>query len=160
VEQSEELSLWLSKGWLEASGDEVQAMVVEDLEEQRRQGTPLSEGMAELGRTERRAGDFGMEIAGTLLAPVLVALLKEFWSGYLKELEKEAEGALAKKTVEVAKRWFLNALKSDRNNVPMETLAHKLEELVVAKKLGEEEKVRLLDALSDGGLQRRLEAQG
>ena len=134
-------------------------MVVDDLEERTRQGTPLSEGMATLERPERRAGDFGMAIAGTLLAPVLVQILKEFWSGYLKELEKEAEGALAKKTVDLAKHWFLSTLKGDGDSVPVEKLAQKLEELVAATKLGEDEKVRLLKALQDDGLQRHLEAQ-
>jgi hypothetical protein len=100
-----------------------------------------------------------MAIAGTLLAPVLVQILKEFWSGYLKELEKEAEGALAKKTVDLAKHWFLSTLKGDRDRVPVEKLKQKLDELVAAKKLGEDEKVRLLKALQDDGLQQRLKAQ-
>jgi hypothetical protein len=159
VDHNDELSLWVAKGWLEASGDEVQALVVDDLQEQTRQGTPLSEGMAALERPERRAGDFGMAIAGTLLAPVLVQILKEFWSGYLKELEKETEGALAKKTVDLAKHWFLSTLKGDHDSVPVEKLTQKLEELVAANKLGEDEKVRLLKALQDNGLQRHLEAQ-
>ena len=159
MDQTDELSLWLAKGWLEASGDEVQALVVDDLEEQTRRGTPLSEGMAALERPERRAGDFGMAIAGTLLAPVLVQILKEFWSGYLNALEKETEGALAKKTVDLAKQWFLTKLKGNRDSVPVEKLTLKLEELVAAKKLGEDEKLRLLNALRDDGLQKRLEAQ-
>jgi hypothetical protein len=160
MDQSDELSLWLAKGWLETSGDEVQALIVEDLDEQTRRGTPLSEGVAALGRPERQAGDFGMAIAGTLLAPVLVEILKEFWSGYLKELEKETEGALAKKTVDIAKHWFLSSLKRGRNDGFLDQLERKLKELVAAKRLTEEEKVRLLNALRDDGLQQRLNERG
>lgn len=159
MDQNDELSLWLAKGWLETSGDDVQALIVDDLEEQARSGKSLSEGIAALETPERRAGDFGMAIAGTLLAPVLVQILREFWTGYLKELEKEAEGAVAKKTIEFAKHWFFATVKGDPNSVPMGKLTSRLDELVAEKKLAEDEKVRLLAALRSDGLQQRLASQ-
>jgi len=48
----------------------------------------------------------------------------------LKEIEKEVEGALAKRTVALAKHWFLTTLKNDRDSVPVKKLKQKLEELV------------------------------
>jgi len=160
MNQSDELTLWLAKGWLETSGDQVQALIVDDLGEQVRGGTPLSDGVVALERSDRRAGDFGMAIAGTLLAPVLVRMLKEFWDGYLKELEMETEGALAKKTVELAKHWFGANLIGKRDSVPLERLKQQLEYLVAEKKLTAVEKARLLHALQSDRLQEHLGAEG
>ena len=156
MDQSEELSLWLANGWLRASGDQIQGLLVEDLQAQVAQGTPLSLAVAALKKPERRAGDFGMEIAGTLLAPVVVELLKDFWSGYLKKLGESAGGAVAEATTSRAKAWFLSLLHKKEDRSALTELEKKVNQLADHKKLSRKEATRLLEALGNPALAKEL----
>ena len=149
MDQSDELSLWFAGGWLRTSGDEIQSLLVRDLQDQVERGEPIADGIAALSQSERQAGDFGMEIAGTLLAPVLVQLLKDFWAGYLKKLGEGAGGALADATTKSVKAWFLSVLHKDGSQEILTQLQSRLDQLVARKKLSRKEATRLLDALAD-----------
>jgi len=147
VDQSDELSLWLANAWLRASGDSIQSLVVEDLQEQIEQGKSMTDGLSSLMTSQRQAGDFGMEIAGTLLAPVLVELLKDFWSGYLKKVGESAGGAVAEATTKRVKDWFLSILHSKEDDKVLADLRRKVDRLAAQKKLTRKEAARLLEAL-------------
>lgn len=159
MNQSDELSLWLADGWLQASGDEIQRLVVEDLREQAAQGVALSKSIASLSKTERRAGDFGMEIAGTLLAPVLVELLRDFWKEYLKKLAENTGDALADTTSKGIKTWFVSLLYKKEDDAALVQLEKRIEQLADNKKLTRKESSRLLEALRTPKLAQKLGAQ-
>jgi hypothetical protein len=159
MEQSDELSLWLADGWLHASGDEIQRLLVEDLRDQVAQGVPLSDGIVSLSKSERRAGDFGMEIAGTLLAPVLVELLKDFWKGYLKRLGEDAGAALEDATTKGIKGWFVALLHKKEDDAALAQLKEKINQLADKKKLTRKESLRLLEALRSPKLAQELSAK-
>lgn len=55
----------------------------------------LQERIAEGWTMERRPGDFGMEIVGALLVPILVEAAKQFWASYVKRLSEKAGSDLA-----------------------------------------------------------------
>jgi hypothetical protein len=156
MEQDDELSLWLAGAWLRTSGDEIQSLLVQDLQEQVEQGQPMVKGIAALSQTERHAGDFGMEIAGTLLAPLLLQLLKDFWTGYLKKLGEGAGGVLAEVTTKVAKDRFLSMLHADPRQEVLAELQTRVDQMVARKKLSQKEATRLLDALRNPKLSHEL----
>jgi hypothetical protein len=156
MDQGDELSLWLASAWLRASGDDVQSLVIEDLQEQIEQGKSMADGLDALSHSERQAGDFGMEIAGTLLAPVLIELLKDFWSGYLKKLGESAGGALAEETTKGVKGWFLSILHKKQDDKVLRDLKTKVDQLAAERKLTGKEAARLLEALSGPKLAQEL----
>lgn len=159
MDQSDELSLWLANAWLRASGDEIQSLVVEDLREQVEDGRSMTDGLASLSHSERQAGDFGMEIAGTLLAPVLVELLKDFWAGYFKKLGESAGGAVAEATTKRVKDWFLSILHKKEDDTVLTDLRDKVERLAAQKRLTQKEAARLLEALRGPKLVQELETK-
>jgi hypothetical protein len=155
MDQNDELSLWLAHAWLQASGQEVQAILVEDLRDQAASGTPLSESIDALGSSRRQAGDFGMEIAGALLAPVLVELLKEFWSAYVKKLAEDLAGKLADASTSGLKSLFLSALaRDDGDAVP--DLVKRVHRLAADKKISRQDADRLVAALRNPKLAQEL----
>jgi len=156
MEQSDELSLWSATALLQASGHELQSFLVEDLQEQVEQGKPLADGLVTLSVPQRQAGDFGMEIAGTLLAPVVVELLKEFWSAYVKKLSDDTGGALADATTGKLKAWFISLLGKKDDNSALTDLAKRIDHLAASKKLSRKDADSLLEALRDPKLAHEL----
>lgn len=156
MNQADELSLWVADGWFRASGDEAQGLLIEDLQEQVAQGSTLSDGLAAISTSERQPGDFGMEIAGSLLAPILVELLKDFWSGYLKKLGENAGGALADSTTKRAKEWFLSLLHKKEDHSALSEIERKINQMAELKKLSKRETTRLLETLRNPKLAEEL----
>ena len=150
MDQADQLSLWLAGAWLRSSGDGIQSLVVEDVEEQVAQGTPVSEVLASIATAKRQPGDFGMEIAGTLLAPVLIEFLKTFWASYLKKLAEEAGSAAATATTKVIKARFVSALQKGESEPVMQALRSGIVDLAGRSKLSPEEAARLLSAVEGG----------
>lgn len=147
MDQSDELSLWLAGAWLRSSGNEIQSLIVEDLEERVMNGMPLSEALASVTTSKRQAGDFGMEIAGTLLAPVIVEFLKTFWASYLKTIAEQSGKSLAVATTEGVKRWFLSAIHKDNDKVASD-LRSGIADLATHGKVSPQEADRLIAALT------------
>jgi hypothetical protein len=146
MDQTDELTLWIADGWLRASDEEVEGLVVEDLWDQAKSGTPLADSLAALGSSERQAGDFGMEIAGALLAPLLVELLKEFWSAYVKKLAEKLGSKLADETTGGLKSLFLAALGKSGGDAAAD-LERRVRQLAHDKRIPQKEADRLLASL-------------
>jgi hypothetical protein len=155
MDQNDELTLWFAHAWLRASGQEVQGILVEDLWDQAASGTPLSESIGALGSSQRQAGDFGMEIAGALLAPVVVELLKEFWSAYVKKLAGDLAGKLADASTSGLRSLFLSALaRHDGDAAP--DLVKRVHQLAADKKISRRDADRLVAALRSPRLAKEL----
>ena len=97
-----------------------------------------------------------MEIAGTLSAPVLVELLKDFWSGNLKKVGENAGGAVADATTKRAKEWFLSLLHRKEAHSALTELESRINRLAERKKLSKKETARLLEALHNPKLPQEL----
>ena len=158
MDQDDELSLWLAGAWLRASGDEIQSLVVEDIQEQAQQGTTVMIALKSLAESKRQPGDFGMEIAGTLLAPVLIEFLKAFWASYLKRLAETAGKAVADATTKSVKVWFLAAIHKGKDDKVMADLQAGIADLAARGKLSQQETARLLAGLKGAALSQELAA--
>jgi hypothetical protein len=157
MDQSDELALWSASAWLRVSGYDLQSLIVEDLENQVGDGVPLSKALIAISTPEQRAGDFGMEIAGTLLAPILVELLKDFWSSYLKKLGETAGEALANATTGEVKKWFVSVMHGKDDGNALAELQGEVNQMAARKRLSPEEVARLLQALHSPELPNELE---
>jgi hypothetical protein len=158
MDQDDELSLWLAGAWLRASGDEIQSLVVEDVEEQVKQGTSVASAIKSLAESKRQPGDFGMEIAGTLLAPVLIQFLKAFWESYVKKLAEDAGKAVAETTTKGVKAWFMAAIHQGQDDKVMADLQKGIADLAERGKLSQQEAARLLTGLKSTALYQELAA--
>jgi hypothetical protein len=158
MDQDDELSLWLAGAWLRAAGDEIQSLVVEDIEEQAKQGTPVTSTLKSLAASNRQPGDFGMEIAGTLLAPVLLEFLKAFWASYLKSLAEKAGKAVADATTHNVKAWFISAIRPGKDDKVMADLQSGIADLAARGKLSQQEATGLLTGLKSTALSQELAA--
>jgi hypothetical protein len=86
------------------------------------EGASVGDAVTAVASTTERAGDFGVEIAGSMLAVVLAEGLKTFWAAYLSELEKKFAGKLADLTVDSVKRIF----KSDLNGAGRDAVVNQI----------------------------------
>ncbi|NUZ09091.1 hypothetical protein [Piscinibacter koreensis] len=100
------MALWLGRELSAAAGDATQELVLEDVAERVAEGAGLDEALTAVTKHEARAGDFGVEVAGSLVAVAVVEGLKVFWGAYLKELEEKAGKWLADKTIDYLKSKF------------------------------------------------------
>lgn len=92
----------LTSAVLSVSGEEVQAAVVDDMMERINRDGDLDIQIARSKQQRRAAGDFGMELAGAILVPVLIEAAKGLWAAYLKKLSEKAGSKLADLTYEHA----------------------------------------------------------
>lgn len=65
-----------------------------------------NEAISAVVQHDPRAGDFGIEITGSMVAIALLGGLKVFWTAYLKRLEEKAGKKLADLTVDFVKHHF------------------------------------------------------
>jgi hypothetical protein len=145
----DELSLWSAQALLRAGDFDLQTLVLEDLEEQVRAGKSLDHGLKSLQSQSRQAGDFGMEIGAAMLAPVIVELMKEFWSSFFKEAAEATGKDAAEWTVEKAKKW-LGQKSAESTSPEMEKLVKDVESLVAQNKMSTEDGERLVAAANAG----------
>ena len=102
----ERLTLWLGRKLSVAQGNATQEILISDISERVEQGAPLIEAMKAVTKHDARAGDFGVEMVGSLVAMAVLEGLKVFWSAYIKELEEKAGKSLANATLEFIKSKF------------------------------------------------------
>jgi len=110
------LTFWLGRLVLEQRGSEAQEMVLDDIEDQVNSGSTMDDAIASVTGASTRAGDFGVEIAGSMLAVALAEGLKTFWTAYLNELAKKLAVKLADVTVDCTKRMFVGDLRSENRS--------------------------------------------
>lgn len=107
----------LTSAALSASGEEVQAAVVDDMLERLDSDGDLDGQIARSRTTSKEAGDFGMEIASALLIPVLIEAAKGLWAAYVKKLGEKAGGQLAELTYKQAAKlanWLFTGEERDK----------------------------------------------
>lgn len=100
------MALWFGRSLSATEGNATQELLLEDVSERVDEGTDLLGAIRAVTGHDPRAGDFGVEVVGSLVAMALLEGLKVFWAAYTKELEEKAGKSLADATVEFLKSKF------------------------------------------------------
>jgi hypothetical protein len=111
VSHEDAMALWFGRELSAVAGNATQEILLEDVSERVAEGTDLEAALGAVTKHEARAGDFGVEVVGSLVAVALVEGLKTFWAAYLRELEEKAGTSLADKTLDYFKSKFRSATK-------------------------------------------------
>lgn len=106
MKEPEQLSAWLAEAMLKSGDENIAALDVLVVAKRLQAGEDFAEALASLQKFEQKKGDFGAEIIGTLLVPLLLEALKDFWAGYVKKLSEDAGEATAKFTADRLKSIF------------------------------------------------------
>lgn len=110
---------------LSVSGDDVQAAVIDDMVERLGTDGDLDRQLERANATGSRSGDFGMEIVGAIVVPVLVEAAKGLWAAYVKKLNEKVAGGLAdlsyKQVVKLA-RWLWSSESGEQASAEFESL--------------------------------------
>lgn len=112
MENSDDIVAWLAAGVLRSGDYEIEASTLEAIAQDAETGS-LDEALMQASVSERRGGAFGMDIAGTILIPVLIAVARQFWEAYQKEFVKKLGVSAAEATIAQVKRWFGRASAED-----------------------------------------------
>ncbi|MDI4657526.1 hypothetical protein [Xanthobacter autotrophicus] len=115
--RQDEVALWLATATLKADGQEIAALDTEGLMADIEAGKDLDTSLEEMRRFDRKGGDFGAEIIGPLLIPIVVEAAKQLWATYLKELTEQGGKQLAILTIDAVKA-AVGRLWSDKPDLP------------------------------------------
>lgn len=113
----DEFAGWMAAATLRTADEEIQAIFLDDVLEQAREGQGLDRALADASKSERRPGDFGMEIAGSLLVPVLIEAGRQFWAIYIKKLAEKGADKLSEATIASLKRMVKKAWSGEDTEV-------------------------------------------
>lgn len=103
MQRDDEVTLWLAAATLEADGQSIATFELDELKANVEAGKPLDDALREMRHFDQKAGDFGAEIIGPLLVPIVVEAAKQLWSGYIKQLAEQGSKQLAELTIDAAK---------------------------------------------------------
>jgi len=93
---------------LRGSDREIEALSLEAMASDAGPGG-LDQALTQASRSEIRGGAFGMEIAGAIIVPLLVDVVRQVWNAYSGELVKTIGKSGADLTVAHLKHWFQRA---------------------------------------------------
>jgi hypothetical protein len=144
MEKEDEISFWLAGGLLKAGGEDVQALVLEAIRDEVASGVTLDEALTSASKSERQAGDLGVEFIGPLLLPLLIEALKIFWKAYASELQKKVAGDLAKFSVDKVKELLRGAFVGPNKAAAAASLEDSLRQVAEKHKLDAAATERLL----------------
>ena len=133
--QLSRLSLWLGKPVLELHGSPTQELVFDEIYEQVGKGANLDDAIADVTKTNARAGDFGVEIAGSMIAVLLADALKAFWSAYVAELEKKLATKAVDLTFERVAGFFKSQALGPERDVLIKDISARISQAGVRLKL-------------------------
>lgn len=135
--ETDEIAVWLAAGVLRSSDHEIEAASLEASVADAGEGG-VDAALEEAARSERRGGAFGLEIAGSLLIPILVEAARQFWSAYQKELMDRLGKTAAEASFNQLRKWFGEASQRDRQ-VVSSGLVEKIREVGSARGLKPED---------------------
>lgn len=145
----EALTFWLGRNLLQSTGSVTQELVLDEIEAEVNDGTPFNVAVAAVSTHSARPGDFGVEIASSMLAVMLVEALRTFWSAYLAKLQDKMVGQLADLTLERAKRLFVGELKGRDQNEIVGRIETALREEAARRELAADQVEALVAVLRD-----------
>ena len=102
MKEDEKFAVWMAGTTLRSGKREIDALALDDLAQQAAETGDLDKELKALSHFDKKGGDFGAEIIGALVIPVLIEAGKQLWAAYLKKISEKAAGALADATVSQA----------------------------------------------------------
>lgn len=100
MKDDDKFAMWLAGATLRSADREIDALTLDDLARQAQHSGDLESELDAMRRFDRRGGDFGAEIIGAVVIPILIEAGKQLWAAYLKKLTDKAAGKLADVTAE------------------------------------------------------------
>lgn len=142
------LTFWLARSILQAQNAPAQEILLDEIEDRVTAGASLHDATGSVIQTKTRAGDFGVEIAGSILAVVVTEGLKAFWGAYFDELRKKLGGKLADLTIDAVKRLFRKDLKGPDGSKVLNQICTSLQVSGQSRGLSPETLKPLMDRVS------------
>ncbi|MDG4878265.1 hypothetical protein P9273_24630 [Mesorhizobium sp. WSM4935] len=110
MDEQDKFAIWIAASTLRSGNREIDALALDDIAQQVRGSGDLERELAAMRQFDRRGGDFGAEIVGAVVIPILIEAGKQLWAAYLKKLTDKAAGQLADVTADEVKalvrgRW-------------------------------------------------------
>lgn len=108
--EDEKFAVWIAGATLRSGDRQVDALALDDLAQQAAKTGSLDREIKAMGQFDRKGGDFGAEIIGAVVIPILIEAGKQLWAAYFKKVSEKAAGALADATTTqvtafVKKHW-------------------------------------------------------
>lgn len=113
----DEFAGWIAGATLRSADEEVQAVFLDDVLDQARERQDLDSVLAGTLESERQPGDFGMEIAGALLVPVLIEAGRQLWAIYIRKLAEKSADKLSDVTITGLKRMVKSTWSGEDKDV-------------------------------------------
>jgi hypothetical protein len=98
VKEDEKFAVWIAGATLRSGDREVDALALDDPAQQAAKTGDLDKEIKTMGQFDRKGGDFGAEIIGAVVIPILIEAGKQLWASYFKKVSDKAAGALADAT--------------------------------------------------------------
>ncbi|MCP3417929.1 hypothetical protein NLM16_27865 [Bradyrhizobium brasilense] len=154
--EQDDFAVWLAGAVLRTDDRDVAALALQDIASQAGE-LELDAKLDEMRKFNRAGGDFGAEIIGPLLIPILVEAAKQLWAAYLKKIAEKTAGALADVTAKTVKDLIRAAWSSDNVVLTSELEAH-IRAAATEQNLPQEELDRLIASLRNPKLGHELAA--
>jgi hypothetical protein len=106
MKEDEKFAVWIAGATLRSGDREVDALALDDLVQQAEKTGDLERELAAMRQFDRKGGDFGAEIVGAVVIPILIEAGKQLWAAYLKKLTDKAAGDLADVTAGAVKAFI------------------------------------------------------
>jgi hypothetical protein len=133
--REETLALWLSRKLVTSSGLADQVLLVDDIADRISEGASYKDAMRAVSKHDARAGDFGLEITGSMVAIALMEGLRVFWGAYIKKLEETAGDKAAVLTVDFIKRRFATEVKRTTDSETILAATRSIQEQATSMKI-------------------------
>lgn len=142
-------SIIIAQAVLEADNDEIQLAVLNDLTSESSSYGELKEKIDNAKLSGRKAGDFGMEIIGPIIIPVLIEAGKELWKLYIKKLGEKTADKLADSSVSGVKNLIHKIWHKEEKLVTVEDYEALLRKAADKQGLPTEETDKLATAIKE-----------
>lgn len=143
---SDELIVWLSSGMLSSEDYYIDKLTLEKVLDGARSQS-LAQTLSRASTSQTRAGAMGLEIAGSIILPIVISAARLFWEAYEKRLMQKLGEEAADLTLDKVKDWFAAAPKPELDSASKELTAS-IKRIAAERALTEEEIAPLLEAVS------------
>lgn len=115
MKNEDNFSALLAEAILNSADEDIQVEVLKELVQRTNKSTSLDDVIEESREATKEPGDFGMEIIGSLLIPILIEAGKQLWSQYVKKLSEKAASQLADYTIAQMKKLARDIFSGENN---------------------------------------------
>lgn len=156
MKAEEYFSAVIAAAVLKSADEDIQAEVLADLVEKTNADSDLESQINDAMKSGKRAGDFGMEIIGPLLIPVLIEAGKELWKLFIKKLGDKATDKLAEFTVEKVKKIAHSIWSGSENSVSVIEYEKLVRKAAKEQELSSEQTEKLILSLKSNNVKELL----